>query len=1539
MRMMLYLCSSSRLWLFALFLCVLRSVCGEAEPSIGGELSIRAEQVSNRYKPKFEDCEIYEPAVQEQAKRGTKVIRVQATDKDGDANPSGQVTYSIVSTDKKFKIHSKSGWLVTDAIFDRDEPQKEKLVHVTVKASDNGRPQLEDVCTLAVKITDINDNYPIFDRSVYNVVVPQDTQVETQIVRISASDVDEGENQKISYELRAARIHSDLDYFKWDEKTGAVFLGEKLDKPISSVIELKATAVDSGNPPKSTEIDITIEVVQSNNKPPSFLKGPGAELKISEMYNDFSEAIATYTANSNIPEDPTVFFQLVSGRTEQTNKDGTFRAVQDQNRPHICRIYLAKQLEYESVTQYTLTLQVRNAPDLVAEAQLIINVIDKNNQAPIFVNIESGSVLEHDEIGTTVMQVSAIDNDGTYPNNRVSYRIASEEMKEKFDINPDTGFIYTKVEFDREERAVYSLPLIAEDGAASALLKNGLPNSTPLSFRIVIADINDNPPYFPHSNYSADVPENQDLGSKVMEVTAEDKDTEASITTYSIKSGNIGGAFSIEEKTGFIRVANQIDFESIEVYHLVIQAWDGKYSSEGRVDIHISNENDMKPVFSQETYSTTLKEEQIPSYPIFQVSAKDPDIDPSGPQNMSYYLDSNSQTASHFSVDTLTGDLNIIKKLDRDSPYGFPQWNIYVFAKDENGGPKGIESFVEMIIILEDINDNAPFLDMPNGLTWYENQGPGFVGELLADDYDTQENGPPFTFEIDPSAHQDLKAKFAVKEFKNNGSFYLETLTSFDREQQKRYDIPINICDRKENCGVSKLIVIIGDVNDNPMSSGESSIFVYNYEGRAPDTIIGRVYVTDPDDWDLPDKTFRFAEDSEHVGKFDLDMNNGFITMRRGIHLPEEFNYFTLKFLVEDPTHGQVGNAAVTASVNVTVQKIPEEAVLKSGSMRVKGTPEQFILPDENGISKRDILVEKLKDWLNATYVDVFAVLPYSRSYTDIRFSAHGSPYYKPERLEGALASRRKELETALDLEVVMFKIDECLYEGISCPEGEGCTNYLDIDEAPVTVYTNTSSFVGVGARVKPYCSCSLPENDAHRRSLSKYKDPCSRNPCLNGGNCISDGVLNYKCECPSSNNGQFGPNCEHLAASYNGEGWSFHPSLSSCSDSSLSLSFNTDKDSGTLLYVGPTPGSIVENITDYLALELVDGRLKMFLNFGSGTETLTLGQRIDDGRTHELHMKWTNTSARMELDDNSCTSTGKSDKKNQCFVQVSMRKSRNSFLNVNGPLQIGGVSFGQQGIQELLNSLGLKSSELPYGDGFAGCIRNLTFIAGSRRVLYDLGSPSDGDNYTPGCDAEFVQAVKALKFYHSYLIAVLIFLSCICAAIIVFAVYRKKRIVFSDKDIDCDIRENIINYEDEGGGEGDQTGYDLSVLRMMADGTPALQTQSNVGKHRPDSNSNCDLPDDIHLFLSKDQADCDPDSNPFDDLRHYAYEGDGNSNRSLSSLHSGSSDADLEFDYLHSFGPRFKKLADMYGEEADSEDDASNLEPTPSGVASESWC
>lgn len=51
-------------------------------------------------------------------------------------------------------------------IFDRDEPAREKEVYMSVLATDNGRPRLDDACTIRIQIEDINDNAPVFDKVV-----------------------------------------------------------------------------------------------------------------------------------------------------------------------------------------------------------------------------------------------------------------------------------------------------------------------------------------------------------------------------------------------------------------------------------------------------------------------------------------------------------------------------------------------------------------------------------------------------------------------------------------------------------------------------------------------------------------------------------------------------------------------------------------------------------------------------------------------------------------------------------------------------------------------------------------------------------------------------------------------------------------------------------------------------------------------------------------------------------------------------------------------------------------------------------------------------------------------------------------------------------------------------------------------------------------------------------------------------------------------------------------------------------------------------
>ena len=75
--------------------------------------------------------------------------------------------------------------------------------------------------------------------------------------------------------------------------------------------------------------------------------------------------------------------------------------------------------------------------------------------------------------------------------------------------------------------------------------------------------------------------------------------------------------------------------------------------------------------------------------------------------------------------------------------------------------------------------------------------------------------------------------------------------------------------------------------------------------------------------------------------------------------------------------------------------------------------------------------------------------------------------------------------------------------------------------------------------------------------------------------------------------------------------------------------------------------------------------------------------------------------------------------------------------------------------------------------------MRDLTFRAADKDRLYDLGSPADGENFTPGCDDEFVQAVVALGINTNFLIAILVCLAIIVILVIAMAVYRRRRNVF----------------------------------------------------------------------------------------------------------------------------------------------------------------
>uniref|UniRef100_A0A671VZ27 Cadherin 2, type 1, N-cadherin (neuronal) n=1 Tax=Sparus aurata TaxID=8175 RepID=A0A671VZ27_SPAAU len=177
-------------------------------------------------------------------------------------------------------------------------------------------------------------------------------------------------------------------------------------------------------------------------------------------------------------------------------------------------------------------------------------------------------------------------------------------------------------------------------------------------------------------------------------------------------------------------------------------------------------------------------------------------------------------------------------------------------------------------------------------------------------------------------------------------------------------------------------------------------------------------------------------------------------------------------------------------------------------------------------------------------------------------------------------------------------------------------------------------------------------------------------------------------------------------------------------------------------------------------------------------------------------------------------------------------------------------------------------------------------------------------------------------------IIAILICIIILLVLVLLFVMWMKRR----DKerqakqlliDPEDDVRDNILKYDEEGGGEEDQD-YDLSQLQQP----DALESDGvKVGIRRMDERplhhdhqyplrSAAPHPGDIGDFIHEGlkAADNDPTAPPYDSLLVFDYEGSGSTAGSLSSLHSSSSCGDQDYDYLGDWGPRFRRLADLYG-------------------------
>lgn len=208
----------------------------------------------------------------------------------------------------------------------------------------------------------------------------------------------------------------------------------------------------------------------------------------------------------------------------------------------------------------------------------------------------------------------------------------------------------------------------------------------------------------------------------------------------------------------------------------------------------------------------------------------------------------------------------------------------------------------------------------------------------------------------------------------------------------------------------------------------------------------------------------------------------------------------------------------------------------------------------------------------------------------------------------------------------------------------------------------------------------------------------------------------------------------------------------------------------------------------------------------------------------------------------------------------------------------------------------------------------------------------------------------------------------CVSVAIVILFITlrrsKKEPLIISEEDV----RENVVTYDDEGGGEEDTEAFDISALRNPAaaeelkfrrdirpDGSRAshcgggvaaaaaaagiipgpslshLQRRIPHGRDSPaslDTEAELDIRDFIRQRLT--EADQDTSGPPYDSLQTYAFEGQGSPTGSISPLGSAGTQSELDYTFLDDWGPEFQKLAELYGEEAEKESTVSEATEKP---------
>ncbi|XP_049897614.1 protocadherin beta-15-like isoform X26 [Epinephelus moara] len=491
------------------------------------------------------------------------------------------------------------------------------------------------------------------------------------------------------------------------------------------------------------------------------------------------------------------------------------------------------------------------------------------------------------------------------------------------------GELVLDKELDREDKKEILLLLTAFDGGSPQ-------RSGTVVIHVTVLDANDNVPVFSQAVYEASLPENSPLDTVVLAVSATDADEGMyGDVTYGFDHvSDENQVFSLNPKTGEVKVSGSIDYEKESSYEMQISAKDGLgLASYATVIIDITDVNDNAPVIYLKSLTNPIPENVSPGTEVGIINVQDRDS-----ENNRQVRCSIQQNAPFKLVPSIKNYYSLVTtgQLDREV---VSDYNITITATDEGSPPLSSSKTVELSVA--DINDNPPVFEEQSYSAYVsENNKPGStLCSVSARDPDWRQNGTVI-YSLLPGEVNGAPVSSYVSV--NGDTGVIHAVRSFDYEQFRSFKVHVMGRDNgspplSSNVTVS---VFISDVNDNspqilyPGPEGNSFMTELVPKAAHGGSLVSKVIAVDADSGQNAWLSYDIVKSTD-PGLFTIGVHSGEIRTQRDI---SESDSMKQNLIVSVKDNGQPSLSATCSMYLLISDNLAEVPELKDISYDEKNS-------------------------------------------------------------------------------------------------------------------------------------------------------------------------------------------------------------------------------------------------------------------------------------------------------------------------------------------------------------------------------------------------------------------------------------------------------------------------------------------------------------------------------------------------------------------------------------------------------------------------